>query len=115
MVLRSLFRFGTRARHATALVHRATTPVIVKRTNRDQTVDGLAFEPDAELAADIRAKLPNAPRAPHAPLRAALIARAFRSRLRAGRRLSDAEGTSLADAIEELSAFALTQGRVRSL
>ncbi|UGB46970.1 hypothetical protein LQ772_06675 [Frateuria edaphi] len=78
--------------------------------NRDHDVDGFA-EPDARTVDLIRQHLPNRPREPNAPLRAALVARAYRCALRAGRRLSDEEGHTLAEAIDELSAFALKLGK----
>lgn len=85
--------------------------VIVTPPNRDQTIDGLAFDLAGCKVDLVREHLPNHPRAPEAPLRAALVARAYRPSLRAGRRLSDEEGNALANAIDELSAFALGKAR----
>ena len=131
----SLFRLGALFGHATP--HGDATPdrVSVKRAYRDRLVEEPAsFAPGASRpalnlggytmdrpldpdltgcdVAHIRAHLPNTPRAPEAPLRAALVARAYRHALRAGRRLSDEEGNALANAIDELSAYALGKGRV---
>jgi hypothetical protein len=97
-------------RHTTPQREGADTHVIVKRTNRDHAVDGFA-PPDQNTVDLIREHLPNRPRAPDAPLRAALVARAYRCSLRAGRRLSDEEGSALANAVDELSAFVLKLGK----
>jgi hypothetical protein len=85
--------------------------VIVTPAPREKPIDGLAFDLAGCKVDLVREHLPNRPRAPDAPLRAALVARAYRCSLRAGRRLSDEEGTALANAIDELSAFVLKLGK----
>lgn len=114
MTFLALFGLDGFKRQTTPQRDPAQPGVSVKRTNRDRAVDGLAFDLDGCKVDLVREHLPNRPRAPDAPLRAALVARAYRCSLRAGRRLSDAEGTALADAIDELSAFALQLGKGRA-
>lgn len=106
MGLLAFLGLPSNARHTPPQRDPDSPTVSVKRTNRDRPVDGFA-SPDAHTINLIRTHLPNRPRAPDAPLRAALVARAHRCSLRAGRRLSDEEATALADAIDELSAFVL--------
>jgi hypothetical protein len=87
--------------------------VIVTPATREAGIDGFAFDLTDCKVDLVRDHLPNRPRPPEAPLRAALVARAYRPSLRAGRRLSDEEGTALANAIDELSAFALERAKGR--
>lgn len=88
--------------------------VIVTTALREAAIDGFAFDLTGCEVDLVREHLPNRPRAPDAPLRAALVARAYRCSLRAGRRLTEEEGAALASAIEELSAFALKQAKSRA-